>query len=151
MAALTVRLTPDLASGEGDQNNRIDTIRVRSCADRFLRRRQQLERGGHQINTYRWRGNASATLSGGNVAVAYNASADMFGKTDGILGLAYAPLDDAFQNASALKPGQGPNSYKGIRNVLVFAVQGHILHLGNASFRSFISASATLGFSPTIR
>ena len=42
-------------------------------------------------------GNASAALSGGNVAVAYDASADMFGKTDGILGLAYAPLDDAFQ------------------------------------------------------
>jgi hypothetical protein len=42
-------------------------------------------------------GNASATLAGGNVAVAYEASADMFGKTDGILGLAYAPLDDAFQ------------------------------------------------------
>jgi hypothetical protein len=39
----------------------------------------------------------SATLNGGNVAVAYDASADMFGKTDGILGLAYAPLDDAFQ------------------------------------------------------
>lgn len=42
-------------------------------------------------------GNASATLNGGNVAVAYEASADMFGETDGILGLAYAPLDDAFQ------------------------------------------------------
>jgi hypothetical protein len=42
-------------------------------------------------------GAASATLTGGNVAVAYEASADMFGKTDGILGLAYAPLDDAFQ------------------------------------------------------
>jgi hypothetical protein len=42
-------------------------------------------------------GAASATLTGGSVAVAYEASADMFGKTDGILGLAYAPLDDAFQ------------------------------------------------------
>ncbi len=42
-------------------------------------------------------GNATATLQGGNVAVAYLASADMFGNTDGILGLAYAPLDDAFQ------------------------------------------------------
>jgi hypothetical protein len=42
-------------------------------------------------------GAASATLNDGNVAVAYEASADMFGKTDGILGLAYAPLDDAFQ------------------------------------------------------
>jgi hypothetical protein len=42
-------------------------------------------------------GTASATLTGGNVAVAYEASADMFGSTDGILGLAYAPLDDAFE------------------------------------------------------
>src|SRR5271169_4458069 len=44
-------------------------------------------------------GNAIATLKGGNVAVAYEASTEppMFGNTDGILGLAYAPLDDAFQ------------------------------------------------------
>jgi len=42
-------------------------------------------------------GTASAALTGGNVAIAYDASADMFGQTDGILGLAYAPLDDAFQ------------------------------------------------------
>jgi hypothetical protein len=42
-------------------------------------------------------GGATAPLAGGNVAVAYEASADMFGQTDGILGLAYAPLDDAFE------------------------------------------------------
>ncbi len=42
-------------------------------------------------------GSAAATLQGGNVAVAYDATSDMFGETDGILGLAYAPLDDAFQ------------------------------------------------------
>src|SRR5215471_16615965 len=42
-------------------------------------------------------GAATATLTGGNVAIAYDASANMFGQTDGILGLAYAPLDDAFQ------------------------------------------------------
>jgi Eukaryotic aspartyl protease len=42
-------------------------------------------------------GTPSAALTGGNVAIAYDASANMFGKTDGILGLAYAPLDDAFQ------------------------------------------------------
>ena len=42
-------------------------------------------------------GAATATLKDGNVAVAYHASANMFGKTDGILGLAYAPLDDAFK------------------------------------------------------
>jgi hypothetical protein len=41
-------------------------------------------------------GASTATLPGGNVAVAYEASANMFGQTDGILGLAYAPLDDAF-------------------------------------------------------
>jgi len=42
-------------------------------------------------------GSSTATLPGANLAVAYNASSDMFGSTDGILGLAYAPLDDAFQ------------------------------------------------------
>jgi len=38
-------------------------------------------------------------LESGNAAIAYNASASMFGATDGILGLAYAPLDDAFTMA----------------------------------------------------
>lgn len=41
-------------------------------------------------------GAASVTLPSGNSAIAYTASSDMFGQTDGILGLAYAPLDDAF-------------------------------------------------------
>jgi len=41
-------------------------------------------------------GGSIVTLQGGNAAIAYSASADMFGSTDGILGLAYAPLDDAF-------------------------------------------------------
>jgi hypothetical protein len=41
-------------------------------------------------------GTTSVELSGGNAAIAYTASSDMFGQTDGILGLAYAPLDDAF-------------------------------------------------------
>jgi Eukaryotic aspartyl protease len=41
-------------------------------------------------------GATAVDLAGGNVAIAYTASADMFGDTDGILGLAYAPLDDAF-------------------------------------------------------
>jgi len=36
------------------------------------------------------------TLPGGNASIAYTASKDMWGETDGILGLAYAPLDDAF-------------------------------------------------------
>lgn len=41
-------------------------------------------------------GNAAINLQGGNVAIAYTSSGDMWGQTDGILGLAYAPLDDAF-------------------------------------------------------
>jgi hypothetical protein len=41
-------------------------------------------------------GATAIDLSGGNAAIAYTASSDMFGATDGILGLAYAPLDDAF-------------------------------------------------------
>ena len=39
---------------------------------------------------------ADAVLAAANVAVAYSASPDMFGQTDGILGLAYSELDDAF-------------------------------------------------------
>lgn len=41
-------------------------------------------------------GSAPVTLPGANAAIAYAASADMFRGADGILGLAYAPLDDAF-------------------------------------------------------
>ena len=41
-------------------------------------------------------GASSVVLPGGNLAVAYSASADMFQSADGILGLAYAALDDAF-------------------------------------------------------
>ena len=40
--------------------------------------------------------NTSVVLADGNAAVAYSRSADMFQSSDGILGLAYAPLDDAF-------------------------------------------------------
>jgi hypothetical protein len=41
-------------------------------------------------------GPAPVVLQGGNAAIAYSASGNMFGASDGILGLAYAPLDDAF-------------------------------------------------------
>ncbi len=41
-------------------------------------------------------GNSAVPLQAGNASIAYTASSDMFGETDGILGLAYAPLDDAF-------------------------------------------------------
>jgi hypothetical protein len=41
-------------------------------------------------------GGAPVILNDGNAAIAYTASSDMFGQTDGILGLAYAALDDAF-------------------------------------------------------
>lgn len=42
-------------------------------------------------------GAQAVPLPGANVAVAYTASSSMFDGADGILGLAYAPLDDAFQ------------------------------------------------------
>ncbi|HEY3704494.1 MAG TPA: pepsin-like aspartic protease [Terracidiphilus sp.] len=41
-------------------------------------------------------GSESVVLADGNAAIAYTASSEMWGETDGILGLAYAPLDDAF-------------------------------------------------------
>jgi hypothetical protein len=37
------------------------------------------------------------TVTGASVAVAYEETSDMFSTSDGILGLAYAPLDDAYQ------------------------------------------------------
>lgn len=40
---------------------------------------------------------ASVTLGDANVAVAYARSSNMFRHADGILGPAYAPLDDAFE------------------------------------------------------
>src|SRR5215831_8157312 len=42
-------------------------------------------------------GASAVTLQGANAAVAYVESANMFRASDGILGLAYAPLDDAFE------------------------------------------------------
>jgi hypothetical protein len=39
---------------------------------------------------------STVTLNGANAAITYSASSNMFGSSDGILGLAYAPLDDAF-------------------------------------------------------
>ncbi len=42
-------------------------------------------------------GATAVVAKGINVAVAYDASSDMFQTADGILGLAYAPLDNAFQ------------------------------------------------------
>jgi hypothetical protein len=41
-------------------------------------------------------GASSVTLKDANAAVTYSQSANMFKSADGILGLAYAPLDDAF-------------------------------------------------------
>jgi hypothetical protein len=41
-------------------------------------------------------GDSTVTLPGGNAAIAYSSAGNMWGNTDGILGLAYAPLDDAF-------------------------------------------------------
>lgn len=42
-------------------------------------------------------GGAQVPLPNANVAIAYDASTTMFRRADGILGLAYAALDDAFQ------------------------------------------------------
>jgi Eukaryotic aspartyl protease len=39
---------------------------------------------------------SAVTLKGANAAITYSSSSNMFGSADGILGLAYAPLDDAF-------------------------------------------------------
>jgi hypothetical protein len=41
-------------------------------------------------------GSNAISLNNGNAAIAYTRSANMFRSADGILGLAYAPLDDAF-------------------------------------------------------
>ncbi len=41
--------------------------------------------------------NAQVVVADANVAIAYDESANMFRGADGILGLAYAPLDDAFE------------------------------------------------------
>jgi Eukaryotic aspartyl protease len=45
-------------------------------------------------------GDSQIPLPNANAAIAYQASANMFAGADGILGLAYAPLDDAFEMAS---------------------------------------------------
>jgi hypothetical protein len=42
-------------------------------------------------------GTSQVTISNANVAVAYEQTRDMFHSADGILGLAYAPLDDAYR------------------------------------------------------
>jgi len=42
-------------------------------------------------------GALQVSLPGANVAIAYDASANMFAGADGILGLAYAPLDNAYK------------------------------------------------------
>ncbi|HEY2070855.1 MAG TPA: pepsin-like aspartic protease [Rhizomicrobium sp.] len=41
-------------------------------------------------------GRSTITVRGANAAMAYHQTSDMFGKCDGILGLAYAGLDDAY-------------------------------------------------------
>ena len=42
-------------------------------------------------------GEQMITVAGINAAIAYEQTDDMFGETDGILGLAYAPLDEAWE------------------------------------------------------
>lgn len=62
-------------------------------------------------------GTGAITLARGNASVAYARSANMFSSADGILGLAYAALDDAFAmpqntwqhkyNSAQVRAGQG--------------------------------------------
>jgi hypothetical protein len=57
---------------------------------------------------------ASVKLPGVAVAVAYSESADMFGKTQGILGLAYAKLDTAYTlKKLTVPPTYKPNDFRG--------------------------------------
>jgi hypothetical protein len=49
---------------------------------------------------------AQVTVTGATVALANMESAGTFGKADGILGLAYAPLDDAFQMPAPTWPSR---------------------------------------------
>ena len=53
-------------------------------------------RGDIQTQISAGSGSNSVVLQGENAAVAYLSSGNMWGNSDGILGLAYAPLDDAF-------------------------------------------------------
>jgi hypothetical protein len=56
-------------------------------------------------------GASSVTLKDANAAVAYSQSANMFRSADGILGLAYAPLDDAF----AMPQDSWKNKYSAVQ------------------------------------
>lgn len=49
-------------------------------------------------------GEQAIPLQGVNMAVTYHESKDMFGKSDGILGLAYKPLNDAYKMPKATWP-----------------------------------------------
>jgi Eukaryotic aspartyl protease len=56
-------------------------------------------------------GGPGVTLQGGNAAIAYTDADNMFGSADGILGLAYAPLDDAF----TMPKDTWANQYTGVQ------------------------------------
>ena len=55
-------------------------------------------------------GAAQATLPGASAAIAYQASANMFGAAGGILGLAYAEMDDAFAMPADTWQSQYPSA-----------------------------------------
>lgn len=88
LALSSNKYTPDLAGGDKSTN----LAQTDSYGDGSTWT-------GAVINTELVIGSGADTLKlpGGNAAIAYQASGNMFGNTDGILGLAYAPLDDAFQ------------------------------------------------------
>jgi hypothetical protein len=65
-------------------------------------------------------GAASAAMSGVSMAVAVQETAQMFGKSDGILGLAYTRLDDAYDlGKSSWPPAFGPNDFRAARKTFL--------------------------------
>jgi hypothetical protein len=65
-------------------------------------------------------GKGSVGLPGVSVAVAYHESVRMFGKSQGILGLAYQPLDDAIDiNKPTVPPKYSPNDIRAGKKAFV--------------------------------
>lgn len=92
------------------------------------------------------------SLKNGTAAIAYTRSADMFGSADGILGLAYAPLDDAFAmpqdtwkhkyTSTQVRTGKGQSiepyltqlSGEGVTSdIISFVTHRSFIHVGGAN------------------
>src|SRR5215469_11470196 len=88
------------------------------------------------------------TLNNGNAAIAYTRSANMFRSADGILGLAYAPLDDAFTmprdtwrhkyTSTQVRAGQGGSIQPYLTQLAGQSVTSDIISF--VTHRSFIHA-----------